>query len=196
MRAFRVLPIFLFAAAVVIVALPSGAQDREFMRQWERVQSLRPPQVGSHGTIAPKDEPGAPMRLEGRLLTNNGRAAIRDAIVFAWQTDAEGRYDRPGTPLHSWRLYGWAKTDAAGRFTFTTIRPASYPSRTEPAHVHFSVERRDGRRYFVPSLMFEGDPLITPSTRANRNVVVAPVERTTGGERVAFILELKEDTRF
>ena len=193
MRTFALLT---FVVSSLLISSPSFAADREFMRQWDRVQKLRPATIPTSGAIASRDEPGIPMRLDGRLLTNGGRAAVRDAVVFAWQTDATGVYDRPGTPVHSWRLYGWAKTDARGTFTFTTIRPAAYPSGSEPAHVHFTVERRDGRRYFVPSLMFEDDPLVTPATRANRNAIVAPVKRTTHGESVGFILNLEEDERF
>lgn len=182
--------------AMLLLPAALAGVDRDFLRQFERLQRERPANLTSGGTVAPPTEPGIPMRLEGRLVTGSGRAAIRDAVVFAWQTDASGLYDRPGSAPHSWRLHGWARTDREGRFSFTTIRPAAYPSRTEPAHVHFTVERSNGSRYFVPSLMFDGDPLLTPSVLAQRDAVVASVERRGGAQYVSFTLQLEEDGRF
>lgn len=181
---------------LLAVAVPLAAIDRDVLREWTQLQESRPEPIASLGRIASASEPGIPLRLDGRVLTNGGRAAVRDAIVFAWQTDAAGLYDHAGAPPHSWRLHGWAKTDATGRFSFLTIRPVPYPSGREPAHVHFTVERGNGSRYMVDSLMFDDDPLLTPGIRAAEDAVIAHVRQSDEGQSVGFILNLEEAQRF
>lgn len=133
------------------LALPLFAIDPDFLRAWERVHERQPETLASTARIAPESEPGAPLTIRGAVVDGDERA-IRDAVVFAYQTDAEGLYDRPGTPPHSWRLHGWARTDAQGRFTFQTIRPASYPNTRIRPHVHFTVVRSNGWRYLPHEL--------------------------------------------
>jgi protocatechuate 3,4-dioxygenase beta subunit len=78
--------------------------------------------------------------IHGRVFREDGRTPAPDILVFAYHTDARGHYDVPSSGPHSWRLRGWVKTDAQGRFQFTTIRPAPYPNRNTAAHVHFVIE--------------------------------------------------------
>lgn len=137
----------------LFIALPLAAIDREFLAAWERTQKQQPRTLTSSARIAPVGEPGDPLTIRGRVVDAQGRA-IRDAVVFAYHTDRTGVYDKPGTPAHSWRLRGWVITDARGGFTFETIRPARYPDRSVPAHVHFTVVRSNGSRYFANDLEF------------------------------------------
>lgn len=165
---FAAIPVFLRHTARMLAtrrlllvlclsALPALAIDREYLAAWERAQSAMPSTPGAMARIAPAGEPGAPLTIRGKVVDAEGRA-IRDAIVFAYHTDANGVYDKVGTPPHSWRLRGWARTDARGTFTFETIRPAPYPNLREPAHVHFSVTRSNGQRYHTRDLKFaDGD---------------------------------------
>ncbi len=187
---------YLRIAVLALLTVSLAAVDREFLRSWEAHQRERPRTVASSSSIAPPGEPGAPLRIDGRVLTENGQAAVRDAIVFAWQTDAEGVYDRPGRGPHSWRLRGWAKTDARGNFRFDTIRPAAYPGGREPAHVHFTVERSDGRRYFTSDLLFDDDPLVTARVRNRGGAVIAAVAAKGEISRVEIALNLDEDRKF
>lgn len=187
---------YLRIVVIALLTVSAAAVDREFLRSWETHQRERPRTVASSSSIAPPGEPGTPLRIDGRVLTDDGQAAVRDAIVFAWQTDATGVYDRPGTPPHSWRLRGWAKTDAHGRFRFDTIRPAAYPGGTAPAHVHFTVERSDGRRYFTSDLLFDDDPLVTARVRNRGGAVIAEVNATKERSHVEIGLLLDEAKRF
>src|SRR5262245_45239261 len=125
--------------ALVTALVTSGAafaQDQSFVRMWENAQKLKPARVTSVERIGSPSEPGTPMAVHGTVLDTSGRPAA-NVEVFAYQTDNTGLYAPEGAS-DPWRLKGWAVTDAQGRFTFRTIRPAPYPNRPIPAHIHFS----------------------------------------------------------
>lgn len=178
-------------ALLVALALPAVAVDREWLRAWEAAQAAKPARLAASSRIASVSEPGTPLSIEGRVLAN-GRP-VANALVFAWQTDANGVYDRPGRPAHSWRLRGWARTDERGAFSFQTIRPASYPRSRIEAHVHFTVETTDGRRYFADDLNFADDPFVI-GTRHERTA--ARVVQRDGRQHVRHELKLDESNRF
>jgi hypothetical protein len=129
----------------------------------------QPAKLSTRARIAPAGEPGEPMLVTGRVTGPDGRARA-DVIVYAYQTDASGIYPRPAVSLGRWpdrhgRLRGWAKTDAEGRYAFETIRPASYPSRTVPAHIHMHVIEPGCATYYIDEIVFTDDELLTPGAR-------------------------------
>ncbi|HWM87630.1 MAG TPA: hypothetical protein VNO33_17370 [Kofleriaceae bacterium] len=113
--------------------------------------------------LAPASEPGQPMILAGTLIDSDGRTPVAGATVYAYHTAADGLYSRTGSLP---RLRGWMKTDAAGRFQLQSIRPAAYPGRTIPAHVHFNAWGAGHPRQGFEQIEFEGDPLVTPERLA------------------------------
>ncbi|HVL66384.1 MAG TPA: hypothetical protein VM364_03885 [Vicinamibacterales bacterium] len=135
----------------LLITTTTAAQDVEYQRAVERAQQARPAALASTGRIAPAEEPGAPLVIRGRLLNVDGSPA-GGAIVFAYHTDRAGLYDVREKGPHSWRLRGWVKTDAQGRFTFETIRPGSYPGTTQAPHVHFTAFLPSGERYHAGEL--------------------------------------------
>src|SRR5205807_832569 len=80
---------------------------------------------------------------------------IGGALVDVWQADPAGFYDNQDPELTHMNLRGRFRTDAEGRFWFTTVKPAGYPvplhgpvgavlqaqhrSPFRPAHIHFMV---------------------------------------------------------
>jgi hydroxyquinol 1,2-dioxygenase len=97
-----------------------------------------------------------PCVVTGRVLTTAGEA-VTGAVVDVWQADEDGFYDvqRPDVqPPGNGR--GLFRTDAEGRFWFTTVVPSYYPIPTDgpvgqllgatarhpnrPAHIHFIAE--------------------------------------------------------
>ena len=178
----------------------AGAQDVEFIRALERAQQDRPANIASPARIAPAEEPGIPLVIHGRVFAADERTAVGGAIVFAYHTDREGLYDRPGSAAHSWRLRGWARTDAEGRFEFQTIRPGAYPSRNIAAHVHFTIF--NGReRFHAGELQFEDDPILRDGDRArsrDRGAFghIRPVRREGKVEHVDLSLKLDPAQRF
>jgi protocatechuate 3,4-dioxygenase beta subunit len=186
----------LTAATALLSVRPAAAmfQDVEYERALERVQRERPRVLTSSGRIAPASEPGTPFVIHGRVYRQDGRTPAPGIIVFAYHTDATGHYDVASAGPHSWRLRGWVKTDADGRFEFATIRPAPYPNRQTAAHVHFSIEGPGVPRQSA-GLMFEGDPLLTDtdrqaSAKAGMFGSVLPVEERDGTQHVTLNIRI------
>ena len=169
---------------------PAQQVDPEFLRMWEAAQRQRPTLLATASRIAPAGEPGQPLVLRGRLLEADGRTPVSGAVIFAYQTDREGRYDRPGGD--GWRLKGWARTDLDGRFAFTTIRPGPYPGRQIAAHVHLGVDGPPGQRRTLRDVLFEGDTRLSRAelerSRRDREFGNVRPVRVVGGVQVVDIL--------
>jgi protocatechuate 3,4-dioxygenase beta subunit len=182
------------ATTPAVRSLAFTAQDVEFLRALERAQLDRPRVLTANARIAPATEPGIPLVIHGRVFRHDGRTPAPDVIVFAYHTDATGRYDVPSAGPHSWRLRGWARTDADGRFEFATIRPAPYPNRNVAAHVHISLDGPGIPRQDA-GLLFEGDPFLTAaeqqdSAKAGVFGSVRPVEVRDGVQHVTLNIQL------
>jgi protocatechuate 3,4-dioxygenase beta subunit len=121
-----------------------------------------PSLLGSASRIAPPDEPGSLLTLQGVVTTPQGRPAP-GVVVYAYHTDRSGIYP-PGENRHG-RLRGWAITDAAGRYRFDTIRPGAYPQRTIPEHIHMHVVEPGVGTYYIDDVRFDDDPLLTAAHR-------------------------------
>ena len=180
----------LFAAACV------QAQDEDWLRMWEAAQRQRPRTVASTSRIAPANEPGTPMVIHGRVFERDGKTPARDVIVFAYQTDNTGVYGDRG-----WRLRGWARSDAEGRFAFHTIRPGSYPSSRNPAHVHLTIEGPKLPRRWAPELRFMDDPFVSAVDKRESQAAgafgsVRPVTTREGTQHVDVHIRVADEGRF
>jgi protocatechuate 3,4-dioxygenase beta subunit len=187
--------------AVAALAPAAAAQDTEFLRALEAAQKHRPAQVASTARIAPESEPGTPLVIHGRAFGADGKTPLAGAIVFAYHTDRTGIYDERSAGPHSWRLKGWSKTDAEGRFEFRTIRPGAYPQNNQAAHVHFTVFAPDGSRYHAGELEFEDDKLVPERQRASSRALgefgsVRRVRREGATEHVDVALRINADRKF
>lgn len=92
---------------------------------------------------------GMRLRIGGHVVDRSCRP-IANAIVELWQADGNGQYDNVGN-----RLRGYQRTDAQGRWSFTTVLPGQYPGRTR--HIHFKVQRAGGP-ILTTQLFFPGEP--------------------------------------
>lgn len=121
-------------------------------------------EIPSRTRLAPEDEPGEPLTITGTVYDADGEPAS-GIVVYAYHTDATGVYP-PDERYTGWarrhgRLRGWARTDTAGRYRFDTIRPGSYPGGTNPQHVHMHVIEPDCCTYWIASIHFTDDPLVS-----------------------------------
>jgi protocatechuate 3,4-dioxygenase beta subunit len=125
----------------------------------------QPDLLRSQARIAPVDELGAPMVIEGTVKTIRGVPAP-GVIVYAYHTNRTGIY--PHAANRHGTLRGWARTDTQGRYRFDTIRPGAYPSRDVPEHVHMHVIEPGIGTYYIENLEFQDDPLNSKRPREDR----------------------------
>ncbi len=123
-------------------------------------------------TIPPEDEPGEPLVLAGRVFQSDGKTPAAGVIIYAYHTNAQGVYptrgDERGWARRHGYLRGWVETDAEGRYQFTTIRPALYPSRSAPAHIHLVIKEPGRQEYWIDQVVFEDDPHVDDRYREER----------------------------
>lgn len=151
-----------------------------------------PAALAADARIAPEDEPGEPMTIEGVVRDPHGNPAA-GVVVYAYQTDAGGIYPRAAT-AHG-RLRGWARTGPDGRYRFETIRPGSYPSRDAPAHVHMHVVEPGCCTYYLDDVEFRDDPLLRRAEGRGRGGqgIVTPARDGQGRWRVERDVVLGEN---
>ena len=145
-----------------------------------------------------KDEPGTPLRVKGTIYRPDGATPAAGVILYVYQTDITGRYAPPG--VKSPRLHGWMKTDEKGRYEFWTIRPAPYPNRTEPAHIHTQIwgQPQGVEPHSNVTLLFADDPLLRPKDRAESEAlgrfgfIKTPVKGADGVFEVTLDMRLQE----
>ena len=145
-----------------------------------------PAALTSEARIAPSGEPGAPLVVTGVVYRPDARTPAAGVLVYAYHTNAAGAYPpgagATGTARRHGYLRGWLRTDAAGRYQLTTIRPAPYPGRDSPAHIHLTVTPPGGDERWIDSIVFDDDPLLTAGRRAElRNLGGSGVVRVTRG---------------
>ena len=149
-----------------VLALLLIGQDRP-SPEWYPV--LEAPAGLTHElTIPPNAHPGPRIQFRGRVLKADGKTPVANVIVYFHHTDGSGVYPRrAGSNPRDWvhwhgYLRGWLKTDAQGRYVLNTTKPAPYPGRTEPAHIHvYGLLPGSRTGVSFPAYLFEGDRYLT-----------------------------------
>ncbi|NNE36635.1 MAG: hypothetical protein HKN13_15485 [Rhodothermales bacterium] len=152
--------------AVTFVGTNSWAQvDPAWLRSWNEAKEQQPEPITSSGRIALDDEPGTRLVIRGLVVGPDGKSAS-GVLIHAYHRDRDGlEFGSQDNPLTTWRLNGWARTDADGRFEFQTIRPAPDNLGREAAHIHFTLESADFGRQWAPKVFLADDPLVTARER-------------------------------
>lgn len=176
------------AAVFILMASSAVGADAEWVRQWESAQKSRPKNIASVGRIAAAGEPGIPLIVHGRVLQSDGVMPAPGVIVFAYQTDADGVYNRAGQ--RGWRLKGWARSDANGRFELRTIRPGSYPRSQIPAHIHVTIDAPSVPRRWMREIEFADDPHVQDQRKA------FPVVVRNGVQHVEYVIRIGAEGTF
>ena len=198
-RTLRSNSLILGVGAIVALAV-TLALHRAGAAQQAPEAAATPANLSWQATIAGPDEPGERLVISGRVFEPNSVTPLAGIIVYGYHTDATGHYTRTEA-MRPPRLQGWTKTDADGRFEFHTIRPAAYPGRTIPAHVHFILWGAGYPRQWA-ELRFEGDPFVTlqmlaEAAAAGQFSTIRPLERgPDGGLRCSVSFRVQRVSNF
>lgn len=151
---------------------------------------------------------GERVRIEGRIFDGAG-GLVRDALVEAWQADANGRYPHPADkqggppPDPAFRNWGRAGTDfETGAWFFDTVKPGPvagrHGHRKMAPHVNLWIVARginlglSTRLYFADEEAANAaDPvlnIIDPPER--RRTLLARREARPGGA-AAYVLDIR-----
>ena len=169
---------FIKRAAFVAVALPvlplglaalrgSIATDSANAQEWAGAAD-GPLNPFWKTKIVAGSEPGEPLLISGTIFQPDGVTPAKGITLYVYHTDVKGYYSQEGStgaPSKP-RLRGWLRTNADGRYEFRTIKPASYPGTTAPAHIHATLSGQGYPEYWIDSYLFEGDPFISAEHRS------------------------------
>lgn len=144
-----------------------------------------PASAPSTGQVSPRGEPGQPITVSGTVVDGSG-APIAGASLYVYQTDQEGYYGvKPASDNRNPRLKLFLRSDVKGAFSFTTVKPGSYPGSRVPAHIHFEVAA-PGRAPRIFEIVFEGDPFITDRMRSDPAFSVRRIDDGRVTERITL----------
>ncbi|MEX1138171.1 MAG: intradiol ring-cleavage dioxygenase [Bacteroidota bacterium] len=124
-----------------------------------------PSTVSSVATVVEAGEPGEPLRITGRVLRSDKETPYAGLVLYIYQTDASGVYNKTDNYYGRPRLYGWVKTDEQGNYEIRTIKPGSYPRRKEAAHIHVTAKFPGSPARWLESYLFSGDPNLSSMER-------------------------------
>jgi protocatechuate 3,4-dioxygenase beta subunit len=126
--------------------------------------------LSHEATLAADTATGQRILIRGTVYQSDGTTPAADALMYFYQTDNTGRYAKHGSEDRSsfawWHGYtrGFLKTNHKGEYQISTIKPAPYPARIEPAHIHCIVKAPVQKRcYYIADFVFTGDELLTPA---------------------------------
>ncbi|PHR47000.1 MAG: intradiol ring-cleavage dioxygenase [Fluviicola sp.] len=108
---------------------------------------------------------GVKIKVEGTIYQPDGKTPAKNIILYVYHTNQEGVY-APKENAKGWaKKHGynrsWIKTDKNGHYSFYTLKPAPYPNRSDPAHIHYTILEPNGKYYWLGSCHFKGDTLLT-----------------------------------
>lgn len=146
-----------------------------------------PADIKSEDTGPGWTEKGQKLVVTGTVFQIDGKTPAPNVIIYYHQTDNDGYYsprnDKPENQTRHGHLRGWVKTDEHGKYTIKTIRPAPYPGRDIPAHIHVMVKEPDiANEYWLDDLVFDDDKLLIPYRRRY------PADQPRGGSGTLFPL--------
>ena len=128
------------------------------------------PRTENGASIVRSPTPGDPIFVTARVTDPRGRP-VAGAEVDVWHTSSDGFYENQDPAQADMNLRGKFTTDAAGRISFRSVKPAGYPipvngpvgellraqgrHNLRPAHIHFLTFKPGFKTQF--SQVYSGD---------------------------------------
>lgn len=150
------------SAKEILDLMRKNAGTRQACGNWCGSAQEAPDNVSWKAKLADKNDEGEPLIISGTVYEKDGRTPAPNILVYAYHTNAKGYYGRGNGEHPHGKHHGWMLTDNRGRYEFQTIKPAQYPMRDTPAHIHFTLTGVNFREYWIDDIWFAGDDLITP----------------------------------
>ena len=135
---------------------------------------MHSPPTENGGSIVRSPTPGPALFVSAAFCDVEGRP-VAGAEVDVWQSSPEGFYENQDPVQADMNLRGKFTTDAAGRISFRTVKPAGYPIPVDgpvgallraqgrhnmrPAHLHF-LAHRPGFKTLISQIYDPEDPHI------------------------------------
>lgn len=152
--------------------LPEGATETTVMGPFH-VEGAPQYEMGANISL---DGKGESCLFQGRVVDLDGKP-IEGATIDVWSDNEDGYYDVQQPDIQPmWNNRGIFRTGNDGRYSFTGIKPASYPIPDDgpvgqllgrlgrhpnrPAHMHFII-RADGYKDIVTHIFVAGDRWLT-----------------------------------
>jgi len=129
-----------------------------------------PENIGSVDTSAGWKQNGQKLLITGTMLKLDGKTPAPNVILYYYHTDINGLYAKkegldPRVVRHGY-IRGWVKSDANGRYSIYTVRPASYPNSEFEAHIHPAIKEPGiDKEYYIDEFVFDDDKLLTGEKR-------------------------------
>ncbi len=129
-----------------------------------------PNNIKAIDTSAGWAEKGQKLLVTGTVYKRGGKIPAPNVIIYYWQTDNNGYYSpKKGMDEKAKKhghIRGWVKSDENGSYSIYTIRPAPYPNRNIPAHIHTSIKEPNlTDEYYIDGFVFDDDKLLTGTKR-------------------------------
>jgi protocatechuate 3,4-dioxygenase beta subunit len=129
-----------------------------------------PENIKSIDSSAGWRQKGQKLVVTGTIYKLDGKTPAPNVILYYYHTDINGVYaDRqgldPGVVRHGY-IRGWVKSDANGKYSIYTVRPAPYPNTNFEAHIHPAIKEPNiDKEYYIDEFVFDDDKLLTGEKR-------------------------------
>lgn len=122
-------------------------------------------------TLPDFNNPGPKLKVTGTIYKSDGKTPAPNVTLYIYHTNQKGIYPTSGDEKDWVRRHGyirgWVKTGEDGKYTFYTLKPGTYPSRRQPAHIHPTILEPNGKYYYIAEYLFADDPLVSNEERSN-----------------------------
>lgn len=134
------------------------------------------PNTPKRANLREPDTAGQPLLISGRILTTDCRP-VAGAVLDVWSCDSKGVYDNEGFTLR-----GHQFTDARGRFSIQTIKPAAYTDFgiTRTPHIHVKLQG-PGTALLTTQLYFPGEAGNADDSIFDERLLMKMTELEDGG---------------